>query len=413
MSWRRSLIVLWGANFVTALGMMMILPFFPLFLRDLGETDDRVITLWTGFVVGAAPFSAALMGGIWGALGDQVGRRAMILRALLGIAVFVGLMGFARSPLQLLFLRFGQGFFSGFCAPSLTLVSVLAPKEIQGRISSWLQSAFLAGSVVGPALGGVVATKFGFSIMLWACSALALAAVLTVRLLVPEPPLEPSASPAFRTDVAAAMHSVLSRVARELAGVFASPLLRAVFLAFFLVRLSISAINPTLVLFVERLMGERSDASSHVASLVFTAYPLALLLSLPFWGLAADRRRPGSVLLLCVACGAVLTLLQALAGTPLQLGLLRFAAGAFLAGVFPAGFALIAAASDAAHRGGTTGMAFSALAFGLALGPWMCSVVDGLFGYRALLLACGLLLAAAVLRLGALRARLAGRARPR
>ena len=48
---------------------------------------------------------------LWGALGDRVGRKLMIVRANMAIVVFVGLMAFVTSPWQLLALRLGQGLF--------------------------------------------------------------------------------------------------------------------------------------------------------------------------------------------------------------------------------------------------------------------------------------------------------------
>lgn len=395
-SWRRALVTLWAANFLTAVGMMAFLPFFPIYLRELGVTDPRAVTLWSGVLVGAAPFCAAVMGGVWGSLGDQWGRRAMVLRALLGITVFVSAMAAAKSPWHLLLLRFGQGTFSGFVAPTMTLVSVLAPPDRQGRVSGTLQSAVLAGSVAGPLLGGVLAPRFGFSGTALVCAALSLVAAATVRLLVPEPPIERSASAG--EGVTRRLRGALARVRRELGEALTHPVLRPLFVVLFLTRLAVAALNPTLLLHVERLSGEVGDAAARLGALVFTANPLAVILALPLWGRAADVKDPWRVLRLCVIGGAVLTLAQALARTPLELGVLRFLAGALLAGVFPAGFALVARASDASRRGGTTGLAFSALAFGLALGPWTCAVVDGFFGYRVLLVVCGALLGLAAVR---------------
>ena len=97
--------------------------------RVLVVEDDAAIKVWTGLIVGAAPFVAAFMSPIWGALGDRVGRKLMVMRALAAIGLFVGAMGFAQSPWQLLVLRVMQGVFSGFIPPSITLVSVGAPPE--------------------------------------------------------------------------------------------------------------------------------------------------------------------------------------------------------------------------------------------------------------------------------------------
>ena len=399
-SWRRVLALLWGVNFLTAVGMMAFLPFFPIYLRELGLTDPRAITIWSGVLVGGAPFCAAIMGGVWGAIGDQLGRRAMILRALIGITVFVSLMAFARSPWVLLLLRFGQGTFSGFVAPTMTLVSVLAPADQQGRVSGTLQTSILAGSVVGPLLGGALASRVGFFGTAMTCAGLSLLAAVVVRVFVPEPPLARSAPRHGEArGLLRASRAVLGRARDELREALRHPVLRPLLMVLFLVRVAVAALNPTLLIHVERISGEVGEAAARLGSMVFAANPVAVLLALPFWSRAADRRDPWKLLAICVGAGAAMTLIQVLASTPFELGTLRFVAGAFLAGVFPAGFALVARATDASRRGGTTGLAFSALAFGLALGPWMCAVIDGLYGYRVLLVVCGSLLLVANLRL--------------
>lgn len=53
MSWQRTLWILWMANFSTATGISMILPFLPLYLGELGVTDESEVLLWSGFIFSA------------------------------------------------------------------------------------------------------------------------------------------------------------------------------------------------------------------------------------------------------------------------------------------------------------------------------------------------------------------------
>lgn len=396
--WQQNLLALWIANFLTASGLMAILPFFPLFVRDLGVADARGQALWAGLIVGAAPFMAALMSGFWGAIGDQVGRRKMVLRALFAIALFVGAMAFATAPWHLLALRVAQGIFSGYVAPTMTLVSVLAPPEMQGRVGGSLQSSVLAGSVFGPLAGDLLTARFGFGAMSAICAASSLAAALIVRVYVIEPP---RAARAPGSGAAALLTSTVQTAARDLVRALRSADLRPLFAALFVVRLATSAVNPTLVLHVEALAGGASDASARLGARVFSAQPLALFLFTPLWGLLVARAGTLRTIVACAIGGGALTLAQAAVATPLALGALRFAAGAVLAGIFPAAFAWTAAKSDAARRGGTFGLTFAALSFGIAFGPWIGSGVDALFGYRTLLVGSGLLLLAAAAGLSA------------
>ena len=165
---------------------MSFLPFFPSHLESLGVEGMGRVATWAGLIYGAAPLAAACMSPIWGALGDRFGRRLMVLRSMFAIALFVGGMAFATSPLQLLLLRIGQGLFSGFVAPSLTLVSVAAPLSVQGRVQASLQTAMTIGGIAGPALGEALRRLVGLREAYLCVSALALSAAALIAALAKE-----------------------------------------------------------------------------------------------------------------------------------------------------------------------------------------------------------------------------------
>ena len=78
------------------MGLMAFLPTLSLYVRErFGIVDAKELAFWAGIIYGAAPFSAAIAGPIWGALGDRVGKKPMAIRANLAIAITTGLMPFA------------------------------------------------------------------------------------------------------------------------------------------------------------------------------------------------------------------------------------------------------------------------------------------------------------------------------
>ena len=79
--WKKNLYSVWCAQFIAAVGLNMVVPFLPLYLRDLGVVGDQPLKIWSG-VVYAAPFLvSACMQPLWGILGDRIGRKPMIVRA--------------------------------------------------------------------------------------------------------------------------------------------------------------------------------------------------------------------------------------------------------------------------------------------------------------------------------------------
>ena len=107
--WRRTFWVICFSNLVAGAAISSFLPFFPSLLEEVGLEDVHERALWSGILFGAAPLSAAVMGPLWGSIGDRYGRKLMVVRPLVGLSVFVGAMAWAHSVWQLLLLRIAQG----------------------------------------------------------------------------------------------------------------------------------------------------------------------------------------------------------------------------------------------------------------------------------------------------------------
>ncbi|MBQ5832632.1 MAG: MFS transporter, partial [Selenomonadales bacterium] len=65
MEWKKNLAVLTLGMVFAAVSYTMIIPFLPLFLLELGATEDTV-ALWSGLVFSSTFLVAAVMGPIWG-----------------------------------------------------------------------------------------------------------------------------------------------------------------------------------------------------------------------------------------------------------------------------------------------------------------------------------------------------------
>ena len=249
--WKRTYWAVWTANFITATGMMSFLPFFPRHIESLGLTDRGEIELWTGLVFGAAPLAAAVMTPVWGALGDRIGRKAMIVRAMLAITIFVGGMSFVSTPLGLLFLRLGQGVFSGFVAPSITLVSVSAPADRQGRVTGSLQTAIALGAVVGPLLGGVLTPEVGVEVIFRVVGVMALFGAGLVLVMAREDSgTRRETMPSERSP-----RALLRAAFTDLREALAIRELRGVVIFLFWLQFGIGITNPLMELFVRDVSG--------------------------------------------------------------------------------------------------------------------------------------------------------------
>jgi MFS transporter, DHA1 family, multidrug resistance protein len=179
--WRRNLYVTVAMVFVVFLGFAFVLPFIPLYVRELGVTGEQSVALWSGVIIGIAPLLAGLLAPVWGRWADRLGAKRMALRALVAYVILLVLSAYVRTPLELLLLRVGIGLTGGIGPLGLAMATSLAPREHTGRAIGLVQSAQILSAAVGPFAGGVLADVIGirrtFLVTAFVCG-IALAVVL-------------------------------------------------------------------------------------------------------------------------------------------------------------------------------------------------------------------------------------------
>ncbi|WP_345001298.1 MFS transporter, partial [Tsukamurella soli] len=141
--------------------MTMLIPLLPDFVRSLGVRSDSAVLHWSGYAYSATFLTAALTAPVWGALGDRFGRRSMLLRASLGMALVTPLIGLSHAVWQLVLLRLLTGLMGGYSSGATILVAAQAPAERRGWALGVLSSGILAGSVAGPLIGGTLPALIG------------------------------------------------------------------------------------------------------------------------------------------------------------------------------------------------------------------------------------------------------------
>ena len=159
--WQRNLWVCVFGSFTTIVAMTLLLPFLPLYVEELGVSDHAAIVQWSGIAFGATFFSAALTAPLWGKLADRYGRKLMLIRASLGMAVAMSLIGMAHNVWQLVGLRLLAGLLGGYASGSTVLVAAQTPKARTGWALGVLSSGIMAGNLVGPLIGGVLPPRIG------------------------------------------------------------------------------------------------------------------------------------------------------------------------------------------------------------------------------------------------------------
>lgn len=160
--WKRTLALVSGSQFLSIAAFGFGLPFAPFYLQELGAVDPTQLKIWIALFAGATPLTIALAAPFWGRMADRHGRRLMLVRANLGGALVLCLMGWAATPAQLVMLRLMQGVLTGTVSAAQAMVAGASPDNRHGQALGWLSAAVYSGVMAGAALGGWSAQLIGF-----------------------------------------------------------------------------------------------------------------------------------------------------------------------------------------------------------------------------------------------------------
>ncbi|WP_270170076.1 MFS transporter [Paenibacillus sp. SYP-B4298] len=373
--WKINLIVLWIGQFLVMAGMTMIMPFLSLFLQDdLGVQGEHTIGTWAGLIFAANFVTSFLFQPLWGKLSDRYGRKMMLLRSGFGMAIVMVLMGFATSPWQLLVLRMVNGTISGFNPASVALVSSTTPKEKMGFVMGTLQSGGIAGTILGPFIGGLMADAFGYRPIFYITGALLCCASLLALLTVKEPFDREKA-------MAAPQVSVIQGF-RELSHV---PQLTALFAVTFMIQFAMLSPMPLIPLYVQHLHGTAENLAFW-AGFVGSVTGLSNMVASPLLGRLGDRVGQERILGVALLGSAVLFIPQAFVSSVWQLVIVRFLLGIFLGGLIPTVNALIRRFTPEGMESRAYSFNSSTLALGNMIGPVTGGLVSGWIGISGVFL---------------------------
>jgi len=380
-TWKVNLIVLWFGQFLVNAGMTMITPFLSLFLaRDLGVVGEHEIGIWAGFIFAANFLTSFLFQPLWGKLSDKYGRKIMLLRSGFGMAVVIALMGLVQNPWQLLLLRLLNGTISGFNPAAVALISGTTPKDRMGFAMGISQSGQVAGTILGPLIGGLLADAVGFRPIFYITGGLIFAASMLAMFLVRE---------TFDREKAAKLpdQSVLSGL-KELSK---SPQLPALFAVTFLLQFAMISPMSLLPIYVQKLHGTAVDVAFW-AGMVGAVTGISNMAMSPVLGKLSDRIGSHRVLTFSLIGTGLMLIPQAFVQTVWQLILVRFMMGIFMGGLLPSVNALIRGYSPDSMISRAFSFNTSTLALGNMLGAVIGGFLAGFIGIEGLFIVSGGLL---------------------
>ncbi len=350
------------ALMMTGFGIIM-----PVFARRLGEFGDGVAAL--GWMTMAFALSQFIFAPIMGGMTDKYGRRPFVLLALFAFMLTnVGYL-LAQSTAGFIVVRVvGGALTAGLFPAAMGIVADIIPEEERARWIGIIMGGYGVGFIFGPALGGFLYDRFGFSAPFLLSAALAFIAFIAAFILVPET-YTPSVHPT-KAQERMGMRMKVSSFWNTLP----RPLARLATLLFidFVGAFAFAFIEPQMVFYFYDDLGW----STTQFGVVVGAYGLAMVFGQLVLARSSDKygRKP------VIITGILLSSL-------LYIGLCFFTSymfiilGAMTAGlggalIAPAASAFYLDITDKAYHGRIVGIKESALALGGVMGPLLVIIAS-------------------------------------
>lgn len=158
------LLTLMATAFIDMVGLLMIIPLLPFYVKQFGGSGVEVfgvhfgIGIIVGFIIAAFTVAQLLSAPMWGRFSDRVGRRPTLLIALTASGIAYLIFGFAHSLLLLFLSRIVQGAGGGTVGVIQAYVADSTAPQDRARALGWLSATTNLGVALGPVLGSFAIT---------------------------------------------------------------------------------------------------------------------------------------------------------------------------------------------------------------------------------------------------------------
>jgi DHA1 family multidrug resistance protein-like MFS transporter len=332
-SWKRNLYVVMFAVFVSFTGFTFVLPFLPLYITQLGVTNQGDAALWSGLLFGVSPLLSGILAPFWSILAERRGRKVMLQRSLAAFVILILLMAFVTNVYQLLALRLGIGLFGGVAAMSVALASTIAPRHRVGEAVGLIQATQLSRGFAAPFIGGVVVDAFGLNKSFYLASVLCAVAFLIITFAYKEEQEQRTTAANADAPVTGAKRRASVRDYLHL------PLFVGLLVAAFAIQFVDKSFGPLLPLYIATLDAPPERIGT-ISGLALTFGALTGSVAAIMVGRLSVKIEPRRLLFISLVGGAILCLPIAFVTHWWQLLAIRLVLGLFTGGTLTLAYAI-------------------------------------------------------------------------
>lgn len=370
---------MWTTVAMDLVGFGIVIPVLPLYAEDFGASPAVATAV-------LATFSAAQMAAapLWGRLSDRIGRKPVLIVALVGSAAGSLVTGLAGALWVLFLGRALDGASGSSYAVGQAAVADLAEPADRPRLLGLLAAAFGLGFVIGPLIGSLAALG-SRELPFYVAAGLAALNALVALVRLPSGSRVGAVSDAHHLGPLAALGG-------------AGPAMRRLALLAFVGMAGFAGFESTFAMLVDRRFPQLDDPS--IYGLFASIGLVMVVVHTRLVGPANDRLGTSGALrisLLFVSCGMLVLALGG-AWVGLTVALLLLVLGQGLFGPTLSAATVETVGEDA--RGAALGLQQSAGALGRIVGPLGAGVLFGQVATGAPYLVGALLAATAILLVG-------------
>lgn len=130
----------------------------PRMMGAFSAAHDEIAWVLTSFLIAVAVFTP-----LSGWLSRQIGRKRLLLIAVVGFCAASVLAGLSNTISQIVPARFVQGIFGAALVPlSQQILLDIYPRERHGMAMAWFNIGMLVGLIIGPLLGGYITEYYSW-----------------------------------------------------------------------------------------------------------------------------------------------------------------------------------------------------------------------------------------------------------
>lgn len=374
-NWKLILAILTANVVLMAAGYTMLIPFLPMYLmNELGVSADDV-KMWNGAIFSITFLIGGIMAPIWGKMADTRGKKMMAVRAGAGLALSYFLGGIVTTPEQMFGVRVLQGFAAGLWSACLAIATSLVPMEKLGVSLGIMQAGLTCGNVIGPLVGGSLATLFGMRASFFVAGGLLTIITLVFMFYIPEPPkAEPK-----------------KLAAKPQVQLLQQPVIRETLIYIAVAQMVILLIQPILSLYVAELNHGEGNIM-FLSGVAFSLVGIASAITAPSWGRFGQEHGFYKALCAATLLSGLMSAVTAMPQTLLLFCVCNFCYGLCCAGIQPSLSAVLDSNTTTDQRGRVFGFMFSAQQFGSMVGPVLGGAIATFAPLQSLFVVAGVIL---------------------